>query len=234
MKLPVGLVALCCLGLWGCQHDGTARGGTVGHERDDCRPDKTCEPGLVCLSNLCVRPPPADCQAVADQLASIDLGNYAEPETRAPVISRYKAACETALVSKEEGQCLDKARDKWSASQCVPRMFPELASSSTGDCAALVEKTKAMIAKQAAYTSDPKMKTWFDRTMAVMQEACEQDHWPDQLKKCMLASDGTTALQQNCAQAMPPALQEKLQARMTRAMQELQAQGQPPTGAPPP
>ena len=195
---------------------------TAGHERGDCRPDKTCDPGLVCLSNLCVRPAPADCQAVADQLTSIDLGNYAEPEARAPIVGKYKAACDAALVSKEEAQCLDKARDKWSAGQCVPRMFPELASSSTGDCAAIVARTRTAMAQQAAYLNDPKMKTWFDRTMAVMQESCEQDHWPDLLKKCMLASDGTAATMQDCNQQMPPALQQAMQARMAKAMQELQ------------
>ena len=222
MKLALGVVVLCLVGP-GCQRDRAPGGGPAGHERGDCRPDKTCEPGLVCLSNLCVRPPPADCQAVADQLASIDLGNYAEPEDRAPVVARYKAACEAALVSKEEAQCLDKARNKWSAGQCVPRMFPELASSTTGDCAAIAGKTKAMMAKQAGYLNDPQMKTWFDRTMAVMQESCEQDQWPDFLKKCMLASDdGTTAMAQSCNQLMPPELQQKMQDRMTKAMQQLQ------------
>ena len=220
MKLAGSLVL--CVILLGCQRVPSVSGGTAGHERGDCRPDKSCEPGLICLSNLCVRPPPADCQAVADQLASIDLGNYAEPEDRAPVVAKYKAACDAALVSKEEAQCLDKARDKWSAGRCVPRMFPELASTSTGDCAAVVAKTKAVMAKQAAYLNDPKMKAWFDRTMAVMQESCEQDQWPDLLKQCMLASDSTTATAQNCNQQMPPALQEKMQARMTKAMQELQ------------
>lgn len=222
MKLALGVVALCLVGL-GCQRDRAAGGGSVaGHERSDCRPDKTCDPGLLCLSNLCVRPPPADCQAVADQLASIELGNYAEPEDRAPVVAKYKAACEAALVSKEEAQCLDKANNKWSAGQCVPRMFPELASRSTGDCAGIVAKTKAMMEQQAGYLNDPKMKTWFDRTMAVMQESCEQDQWPDLLKKCMLASDGTPAMTQNCNQQMPPELQQKMQARLTKAIQELQ------------
>jgi hypothetical protein len=223
MKLAgiTGILALYVIFL-GCQRGPAASGGSAGHERSDCRPDKSCEPGLLCLSNLCVRPPPADCQAVADQLASIELGNYAEPEDRAPTVAKYKSACDAALVSKEEAQCLDKAHDKWSAGRCVPRMFPELASSSPGDCAAVVARTKAMMAKQAAYLNDPKMKAWFDRTMAVMQESCEQDQWPDFLKQCMLASDGTAATAQNCSQQMPPALQEKLQARMTKAMQALQ------------
>ena len=193
----------------------------AGHERGDCRPDRTCDPGLLCLSNLCVRPPPASCQAVAEQLASIELGNYAEPEARAPVVARYRSACEAAMVSREEGQCLDNARDRWSAAQCVPRMFPDLAASSTGDCSAIVSRVRAAMQKQANYLGDPRMKTWFDRTLSVMQESCEQDHWPDALKKCMLAGDGLAAMTQACAQQTPPALQQRLQERLNKAMQDV-------------
>lgn len=220
MKLAIGVV-VCLIGL-ACQRDRPPGGAPAGKERGDCRPDKGCDPGLVCLSNLCVRPPPADCQAVADQLASLELGNYAEPEARAPIVARYQAACDAALVSKEEAQCVDKARDKWSAGQCVPRMFPELASSSTGDCAAIVARTKAMMEKQAAYLNDPSTKQWFELSMKIMQQSCEEDHWPDSLKRCMLANDGTPTAMQTCNQQMPPALQQAMQNRLTKAMQEMQ------------
>jgi len=122
MKLALGALLLVVL-TPGCQRDHTPSAPSPGHERGDCRADKTCEPGLLCLSSLCVRPPPGDCQAVAEQLASIDLGNYAEPETRAPVVARYTAACEAALVSRDEARCVDQARDKVEADHCVPRMF---------------------------------------------------------------------------------------------------------------
>jgi hypothetical protein len=192
----------------------------AGRERGSCRPDRTCDVGLLCLSNLCVRPPAADCQDVGEQLASIDLGNYAEPEDRAPVVARYKAACEAAVLSRDEQQCVDRTRDRWSAARCAPRMFPELASSSTGDCGAIVARVRAAMQKQASYFSDPRMKTWFDRTMTVMQESCEQDHWPDELKKCMLAGDELAAMTQACNQQTPPALRQRLQERLNQAMQE--------------
>jgi hypothetical protein len=202
----------------GCRRD---RAAVVepGHERGDCRPDRTCDVGLLCLSNLCVRPPPADCQDVGEQLASTDLGNHAEPEDRAPVVARYKAACEAAMLSREEQQCLDRTRDRWSASRCAPRMFPDLAASSTGDCGAIIARVRAAMQKQASYLGDPRMKTWFDRTMAVMQTSCEQDHWPDGLKKCLLAGDGLAALNQACRQQTPPELERRLQERLNEAMQ---------------
>ncbi len=64
------------------------------------------------------------------------------------------------------------------------------------------------------------MKTWFDRTMTVMQESCEQDPWPDALKKGLLAGDGLAAMTQTCTQQTPPALQQRLQERLNLAMQD--------------
>jgi hypothetical protein len=39
----------------GCQHDRPANVEATGHERADCQPDKGCDPGLICPSNLCAR-----------------------------------------------------------------------------------------------------------------------------------------------------------------------------------
>ena len=210
-----------------CARDapGNGGGGTSaerGKERGDCRPDKTCDTGLWCLSNLCVRPPPADCAIVAEDLASMELGNYAPVEDRAPTVAKYKAKCDEVYVTKEEGVCLDKATDKWSAGQCVPRMFPELASSS-GECAQVAAKIRASMAQQAAsFQGDPRMMKWFDTTIRIVQQSCEEDHWPDAVKKCALAAvpNDQSALQ-NCNQVMPPGLQQKLQTRMVEAMKTL-------------
>jgi hypothetical protein len=203
IKLALG-VWILCLAVPGCQRDRSASIEAAGHERGDCRLDKTCDPGLVCLSNLCVRPPPADCRAVAEQITSIELGNYAEPEDRAPVVAKYKAACDAALVSKEEAQCIDRARDRWSAGGCVPRMFPELASTSSADCGAIVSRMR------------------FHLSMDMMRQSYAEDRWPDSLKNCLLASDGTLAATQGCNQQMPFALQQAMQARLTKAMQGMQ------------
>jgi hypothetical protein len=221
MKLAVG-VWILCLAVPGCQRDRLASDGAtpLGHERGDCRPGNSCDPGLVCLSNLCVRPPPADCQAVAEQVTSIELGNYAEPEARSPVVARYKAACDAALVSREQAQCVDRARDRWSAARCAPRMFPELTSTASGDgsCAAIVARTKAAMAGQAQYLNDPNMKKWFDISMDVMRQSCTEDRWPESLKGCLLASDGTPQAAQSCNEQESPAIQQAMQARLSRAL----------------
>ncbi len=208
----------------GCSRD-SAR-GTPGTERADCRAGSAnqCDTGLLCLSNLCVRPPPADCQAVGEQLASMDLGNYAEPEERTPVVAKYKDACEKARVSKEEGACLDKATDKWSAGQCVPRMFPEMASTNKGDCKQVVARIEAAMKGQVQGLDNPQMKQWYDTTLKVIEQSCVEDAWPDGLKKCILtaqAAPGVDAMQ-TCNQQMPPTLQTKVQERLATAMRQQQ------------
>lgn len=210
----------------------------VGKERADCRPARPsgsassaglglvatarCDVGLICLSELCVRPPPADCVVVAETLASMDLGNYAEPEQRAPVVAKYRASCEQVRVSKEEATCLDAARDAWSAGQCVPRMFPEMASTSTGDCRQVADKVRATMTPQLDGVDNPQVRQWLDATFQVMQQSCEQDAWPTALKQCVLRStgDGSTDAFTSCNQQMPPALQAKLQERLQTAMQQ--------------
>lgn len=217
-------VAVLCAAVLGCQRDKPSSVGAAGRERGDCRPDHTCEPGLWCLSDLCVRPPPADCDAVAAQLTSLDLGNYAEPEDRAPVVARYVAGCKAAMVSKEEGACIDKARDAWTAKGCAPRMFPELAARTTGDCAAVVARTRQLMVRQAPYLDEPASRKWFDLTMDVMKRSCEEDHWPDQVKQCVLADNLSAEALQACNQRMPPALQQKMQDRLTKAQAEFRPQ----------
>jgi hypothetical protein len=229
--MKLGALLWVSVALLGCKRDTAndhgsgdpPRGTALGHERADCRPDKTCDPGLLCLSNLCVRPPPADCQIVADQLASMELGNYAEMEARAPIVANYKAACEKAYVSKEEGACFDTAKDKWSAAQCAPRMFPEMASSNTGDCARVADRVRALMAKQAVNITDPQMKAMYDGAVAVVQQSCEEDKWPDALKKCMImAGDNGTDPVQQCTAQTPSGLQQKMQDRMMKLMQKIQ------------
>jgi hypothetical protein len=179
---------------------GTSDRGAVGAERGDCRPDKTCDQGLMCLSNLCVRPPPADCQDVAETLASIDLGNYAEPEERAPVIAKYKAECERLYLTKEEGKCLEPARDKWTAAHCVPRMFASYTGATS--CADVMRKLGSGAG-------------------SAMKDSCEHDAWPAELKQCLLDSDTPSGnpYDSACAAKIPPGLQQKLQERITAAMQ---------------
>jgi len=211
--LPLGFVFLI-----GCQRE---TGVTAGRERGPCKPDRTCDPGLQCLSELCVRPPPADCGAIAELLASFELGNYAPREQRAPVVAAKREACETAVVSKEEGACIEKAADKFAAAQCVPRLFPELAAKSGGggDCAGVVAKIRASMQPQMQNLGSDGARM-VDKMMPAMRESCEQDGWPETMKRCILASpSGDMNAMQRCSNDMPKAVQDKLAQRMMKLAQ---------------
>ena len=225
--------ALVCLLLAACQREQTAPPGpsnqlgpssdrsALGRERNDCRHDKTCDPGLFCLSNLCVKPPPADCTVVAETFTSFELGNYADPEERAPMVAKWKAECEKAYVTKEEGKCIDDARDKWTASQCVPRMFPELTQKpSTGDCAQVAASFRTSIGAQMPQ-ADPQTKAMVDAMIGAIHASCDEDQWPGAVVQCYLASSSMDAMQK-CDSATPPALKQKIQNRVMAAMQTLQ------------
>ncbi len=212
---------LVAVSLLGCQHNrdvGDDRPVVTGKERTDCRADKTCDPGLLCLSNLCVRPPPADCQVVADELASLDLGNYAEPEERAPVVAKYKGQCETLYVSKEEGVCLEKAHDKWAAAQCTARLYPELA---TNDCAQVGEKTRASVARQYRNAGD-QYKIYVDAMAKGALQSCTEDKWSAELTKCVLGADPNTNVYSYgpCQTQLGNELMQKMQARYQQLLQQ--------------
>ena len=229
MKLGM---ALAVVSMWaaGCSKEAPA-GGVVGDgrpalgkERGDCKADKVCDPGLLCLSNLCVRPPPADCNLVAEGLASYDLGNYAEPEEREPIVARYKASCEKAHVTKEQGDCFEKATDKTAAMMCAPFMFAAekvpTQPVATGDCAKVTARIRQTMAGQLSQVTDPQTLQMMNKAMTVMQESCELDGWPDALKTCILnAGDGTDAMSQ-CNTHMTPDVQQKMTDRMMKMMQQ--------------
>lgn len=200
-----------CIAATGVEHDETAVG--------------TCAPGLWCLSNLCVRPPPADCQALADQLTSFDLGNYAEPEERAPVVATYKKACVKAMVSKEQGECVAKATDKFSAYQCAPLMFPEMMKTGDqgdADCSTIGEKMRSLLDRSMGAQNDPNMAKMAVGIVQAVKASCAEDKWPVPLKQCILTAGNTADnadAMAKCNSLMPPDIQQKLTERMMKIMQ---------------
>ncbi|MEJ7603581.1 MAG: hypothetical protein WKG01_37185 [Kofleriaceae bacterium] len=221
---------LCVLTSSGCQRDNPGPAAApgrgpdrtaLGRERNDCRDDSTCDPGLLCLSNLCVKPPPADCTVVAETFTSFELGNYADPDERAPLVAKLKAQCETAYVTKDEGMCLEETRDKYSATACVPRMFPASATkATTGDCAQVAATFRTTVTQQMPQ-ADPKTKAMLDSMIGAIHKSCSEDQWPAAVIQCYLGTTGLDALQQ-CDAATPPALKQKIQDRVMAAVQSVQ------------
>lgn len=126
MKLAAALALLvACAG-----DDAQPAAGT---ERGACSKG-ACKAGLVCLSDRCVRPPGADCTAVAEALASLELGNYAPVEQRRPKLAAYRAKCEAALLTKEEGACVIAATTVEQLRACPkPVIFPPYKATAPGE-----------------------------------------------------------------------------------------------------
>ncbi len=122
-----------------CKRASGPSGPPAGQERGDCRPDRTCEPGLECLSNLCVRPPPADCRKVAEQVSFLLLDNYTPHEQRAAFLTETQRQCEGKHLSKDDAECLERARTRAELRECPTAL-------GIGDCAKItahLEKLRA-------------------------------------------------------------------------------------------
>jgi hypothetical protein len=102
-------------------------GAPAGTERGACYGNNTCNDGLVCLSDLCVRPPGADCAQVAEKLSYLMLGNYADRDARTAFLASTRDDCEAAHLTKDEGACLMSAPHRNALSQC-PKVI------GVGDC----------------------------------------------------------------------------------------------------
>lgn len=125
------VLVLLLLVVASCTTDAPA--AQPGNERQPCRTGG-CDPGLVCLSDRCVRPPGADCGLVAEALTSMELGNYAPVEARRPKISVYRAKCEAQHLTKDEGACVIGATTMEQLRGCPkPVMFPPYKPTTKGE-----------------------------------------------------------------------------------------------------
>ena len=119
---------MCAAGAAACKQSASnAPSAPLGQERGDCRPGGGCDPGLQCRSNLCVRPPPADCAEVALQVSYQMLDNYTPREQRDAFLAETRKQCEAMYLSKDDGDCLVRARSRAEMGQC-PRTI------GLGDC----------------------------------------------------------------------------------------------------
>ena len=91
-----------------------------------------------------LRPEGPDCATIAEDLASIEIGNYAPPPERARVVAAKRRLCDESSLTKQEEECLFRARDRETGVKCAARLFPG-ALTQRGDCAAIVAKMRASV-----------------------------------------------------------------------------------------
>lgn len=140
MARAVVLVAV----LMACNSAGS-KPPAPGSERGACYGNGTCDDGLSCLSDRCVRVEVgsgsgttrgsgsahgsaarpikpaagmADCAAVAETLVSLELGNYAPRDQRAGRAADIDALCRAQFVTTDEAACLLAATRKDDLALC--------------------------------------------------------------------------------------------------------------------
>lgn len=206
----------------------------VGTERGACASDHTCSGGLVCLSDLCVRPPAGDCSQVAEALASVKLGNYATPEARAPVVSEIRTKCDHERISVDDAKCLTAAKSKYEMARCPHPLLPELVElgKDTGGCKAVGARMEEMSrAEMSKDPNDPIAKLLPQLVEAVIA-SCDQDGWPPEVKDCIAHADASDShAADRCIERMPPATRDKFMKRIQTILDGATKQPPPP---PPP
>lgn len=173
-----------------CKGGSSTSGGTAtptvaaGAERGACRPDATCDPGLVCLSQLCVRPPPADCARVADALGPIFLDNYTPREERDRFAADVRAECGSANFTREDGECLARAKSRQDINAC-PRPI------GLGDCKKILAHAEEVRVRSGV---DAYLVTPADRLV----ERCKSEVPTRGFERCVLAATTMSDLER-CA-----------------------------------
>lgn len=173
MKIAVVIV----LALVGCQSKpdaGASAGAGAGKERGPCYGNGTCDQGLVCLSQLCVAPPAADCAAIADHLGGLLLGNYAPRDERDAFIATAARDCTAAKLTRDAGDCLLRAESRQAIGACPTPL-------GVGDCTKIVPHLQAMLPKTG---TDQWLVTGADRLIA----RCKNEVPSQRLEQCVLAA----------------------------------------------
>ena len=187
MMVKVAMLGVLVLAaLAACKREPAAppAGAAAGTERGDCRPDGACDPGLVCLSNLCVRPPPADCAKVSEALGFIFLDNYTPREERTAFHAEITRQCAAANLSREDGECLAAAKSRTELRNC-PRPI------GLGDCKKISAHADAVRARDGV---DAYLVTGADRLI----ERCRNEVPSLGFERCVLAAK-TVAELERCA-----------------------------------
>jgi hypothetical protein len=179
--LPLLLLSI----LAACQTASTTGGASPttppGTERGECRAGGACDPGLLCLSQRCVRPPEADCAKVVAALGEQLLGNYAEEEERARFAADTQAACARLHLSAEDGACLLHAKGRAEIGRCPHPL-------GVGDCAAISRHLASLAGTQGA---DPYLVTGADR----LASRCKNEIPTLALERCVLAAKSVAELE---------------------------------------
>jgi hypothetical protein len=140
--MKLGLAAALLVASVACSSSSTSSPPrpALGTERGDCRPPieagglASCDVGLVCLSNVCVRPAPTVdlCEQITANIRSLvdkQLAGSNDPSTQKLVgamVDVMKTSCHEDGWPDALKQCLAKAKDDAAVTTCNAQMPPDV------------------------------------------------------------------------------------------------------------
>src|SRR5687768_4840380 len=162
------------------------------------------------------KPGEPTCRLVAETLVSLELGNYAEPEERAPKIAAEEKRCIAMKLARDDRQCVVDSYDKTSVAYCVPAYFPTEPSQavSSEQCATAANAMRNQFLAQIK-AQQIKDSPSLQRQLAAAIESCSADRWNAQMLNCAMYS--LPLYPQNCAWMQPYAMYKRITARLEKA-----------------
>lgn len=204
---------------------------TAGIVDAPCYGNGTCNAGLRCDQGTCRRPPPGDCGPVAEALASIELGNYASVDVRAPRVAALRGQCEAARPSEAEAACVAAARTRTAVAACPNPILPELRALPSPDCARVATTLGAAFDGQIlAGNLPPAIAQHRDVLLGVVRASCQLAPWPSEVKACM-SEPGLDFERgvEKCIRLLPDDVEQQLEEDLRSALMGIAAM---PTATP--
>jgi hypothetical protein len=161
--------------------------------------------------------PEPTCELVAETLVSLELGNYADPEERAPKVAMQQKRCEGMKLSRDDRQCVVDSYDKTSVAYCVPALFPkepQPKALSKVECDAITKQMSVNLTNQMTAQRIADQRVW-ERQLLVASEACMADRWNAAMGQC--ASYYVPMYADQCFYVQPIGMVKRLQARLAKA-----------------
>jgi hypothetical protein len=154
----------------------------------------------------------ASCADVGISVASIELGNYADPAARAPTVAKYRARCAAVKLDHDERQCVFEATDKATVTYCAPRMMP-------GDPVPIVDAKDctAITAQLGDPINGPQpVPPQWARQVAAVRASCEKDRWTALFGECVRQVQVAGYVLAYCSQAAPAPLRRRIEDRLAK------------------
>lgn len=161
--------------------------------------------------------PEPTCRLVAETLVSLELGNYAEPEERAPRVAAEERRCVAMRLSRDDRQCVVDSYARADVAYCVPALFPDEPQQpalSGAECDAIANQMRKQLEAQLASQRVPDQRVW-ERQLLTAIDACRADRWNQQMAQC--AASYVPMYADNCAWIQPTGMWKKLTARLAKA-----------------